>query len=402
VIQVIDISSGKVKYELKGHNGLGESIVFGECGETLVSASSDGTVRVWDLKTKREKWVRKYPHPAASLGLSPGGKICALYHPERGLFLLRVSDGKELGLIADTEQNVQHHVGVRFIPDNNTMFFSSGDAVRFVDVQTTKERFRVRFPKRFATVSLDLTADRRVLAVAGVGELALIETNSGQLIANWPDREVNVVCFAGGDRELLAGSQTSVLAWDLPTYHLGNAIGQPHLDGKSRRSKELLTCWDDLGDANAKKAFRGVWRLVGARERAVALLRSRLRPAAKPDLSRIERLVSNLASKDFQTRQRAEENLTKMGELAEPALRRAADSGDPEVRRRAKRLLGRLVLPVADGEQLRAIRSAQVLELIGTEDARRLLAWLAGGAPEATLTREAVASLARLEKRAKK
>ena len=37
--------------------------------------------------------------------------------------------------------------------------------------------------------------------------------------------------------------------------------------------------------------------------------------------------------------------------------------------------------------------------MAGTDDARRLLAWLATGAPEATLTREASASLRRLERR---
>ena len=63
------------------------------------------------------------------------------------------------------------------------------------------------------------------------------------------------------------------------------------------------------------------------------------------------------------------------------------------------RLLEALEPPIRDGQRLRAIRAAEALEMAGSDDARRLLAWLATGAPEATLTREASASLRRLDRR---
>jgi hypothetical protein len=52
------------------------------------------------------------------------------------------------------------------------------------------------------------------------------------------------------------------------------------------------------------------------------------------------------------------------------------------------------------GDVLRSVRAAEVLERIGTPEARRLLGQLATGAAEARLTREAKAALKRLDARA--
>jgi hypothetical protein len=66
---------------------------------------------------------------------------------------------------------------------------------------------------------------------------------------------------------------------------------------------------------------------------------------------------------------------------------------------RAKRLLDRLDRALGPGEELRRVRAVEVLELIGTPEARRLLEELAGGEPAARLTREASSSLRRLTHR---
>jgi hypothetical protein len=63
-----------------------------------------------------------------------------------------------------------------------------------------------------------------------------------------------------------------------------------------------------------------------------------------------------------------------------------------------KRLLGNLEKQVVGVRTLQALRAIQVLEQIGTSEAKELLAALAGGAPEARITQEAMSCLQRLSK----
>jgi hypothetical protein len=71
-------------------------------------------------------------------------------------------------------------------------------------------------------------------------------------------------------------------------------------------------------------------------------------------------------------------------------------SSSPEVRDRVKPLLAQLDRSAG---WLRTLRALQVVESVGTPEARQLLESLAKGAPDARLTREAQASLRRLARR---
>jgi hypothetical protein len=110
--------------------------------------------------------------------------------------------------------------------------------------------------------------------------------------------------------------------------------------------------------------------------------------------------VADLDSDHFEQRRQAELKLQGLGELAEPALRRAlADDPPVGMRQRLRRLLAR-VGKAPSGEQMRPLRGVEVLELIGSPAARQVLDALAKGAPAARLTRQAHGTCQRLDKRA--
>ena len=90
-----------------------------------------------------------------------------------------------------------------------------------------------------------------------------------------------------------------------------------------------------------------------------------------------------------------------MGEGARPALEKfLKDTTSTEARMRAQELLTALDRPGQTPELLRPLRAVEVLERVGTPEARDVLAGLAKGLPGARLTREARASLDRLAKQA--
>lgn len=119
------------------------------------------------------------------------------------------------------------------------------------------------------------------------------------------------------------------------------------------------------------------------------------------DHRRIERLIADLDDGRFAVRDRATRELAELGELAEPALRRALAGGaSPEARRRLNALLDRLGGRGLAAETVRQIRAVEALELIASAEAFRLLEQLAAAPIPLRLTVEARAAMRRLARRA--
>jgi hypothetical protein len=124
-----------------------------------------------------------------------------------------------------------------------------------------------------------------------------------------------------------------------------------------------------------------------------------VQPISAADAGRLAQLLADLESKRFAVRQKAARELEKLGAAAESALRQAL-AGNPslETRRRLEKLVDQLDFAKTPG-QLRLLRAVEVLEDIGTVEARQMLAGLAKGAPHTRLTEEAKASLERLDRK---
>jgi hypothetical protein len=128
-----------------------------------------------------------------------------------------------------------------------------------------------------------------------------------------------------------------------------------------------------------------------------------LQPIERVDAERVARLIVDLESARFAARDKAREELEKLGERAATACSSAlGQKPSPELRRRLERLLERQeqerITP--SPERLRVLRALEALELTGTPDAGQLLQKLADGAPEAHVTQEAGVAVERLQRRA--
>jgi hypothetical protein len=124
---------------------------------------------------------------------------------------------------------------------------------------------------------------------------------------------------------------------------------------------------------------------------------------APVDGQRIDRLLRDLDSDTFAVREGAFRELEGLGAWAAPRLREALQGKpSPEFRRRAAELIRRHEEREERGPDpglLRDLRAVEVLEGVGTAEAREVLQVLARGAPESRLTQEARASLQRLDLR---
>jgi hypothetical protein len=164
---------------------------------------------------------------------------------------------------------------------------------------------------------------------------------------------------------------------------------------------EVDRYWVALAGDDTEAAEDAIGYLGGAPaadRQTVPFLQRHLKAALPPDQTRLRRLIADLDSDQFATREKAQRELEGIGEDAAPALRKALAGGpSAEARRRIELVLQR-PRPLSP-ETLQAIRAVEVLETIGTADARQLLETIARGEPEAGLTRAARASLERLARK---
>ena len=197
-----------------------------------------------------------------------------------------------------------------------------------------------------------------------------------------------------------------LLAW-LALTGLAVAAGAPPKKEPSAKprlsAEELETLWRQLRGADARTAYQAIWALIGASEESVSFLKQHVRPEPGIDPRHVAALIADLDSKSFAKRQSASEELDEMGETVESALREAlARRPSLEVRRRIRLLLERLEERdegVPSRDRLQLVRALEVLEGVGNAEARKVLGELAQGDACAWLTKEAKASLLRLEKR---
>jgi hypothetical protein len=196
---------------------------------------------------------------------------------------------------------------------------------------------------------------------------------------------------------LVSGSSdTTALLWNVT-----GLPGRKHKQFTPLSAKEVETLWATLADSNAAKAHQAICQLTTAPPQTVPFLQGHLQPVASADGQRISRWIAALDSNRFAVRDQAAKELDRLGELAEPALRQALERQglSLEMRRRLEQLLAQLHGPVTEPERLRALRAIEVLEHIGTAEAKQMLANLAKGAPQARVTQEAKVALERLAKR---
>jgi hypothetical protein len=161
-------------------------------------------------------------------------------------------------------------------------------------------------------------------------------------------------------------------------------------------AEALERLWLALASPDGAEALKAVRRLASARGQALPLLRERLGREPGADPAKLARLLADLNAPAFKTREAASAELARLGRLAEPALRRALE-GEPagEVRRRVEALLKKLDGPALPAG-LPTLRVVEVLELIGTPEARAVIEAVAQRTPIPAVGEEARAALDRL------
>jgi WD40 domain-containing protein len=350
-IRFWNVDEGREIGELGGHPGAIWSMALTADGRMLATGASDGTIRLWDLTTGRLRRVFDNKHNGGvwPLLFSPDGRTLASGGwQDNTIYLWEVATGQR-------RRQVPHASGsksVAFSPDGRTFITAGNDhVIRFWDLRTGDQ-------------------------------LAPLDGHTGT---------INAIALSPDGKMLAsAASDNTIRVWDLSQRVTAAKMAPLPV-------KQAEVHWAALGRDDALAAFDAQGALAGDPQLALALLRARLQPTAAPDVQRISTLIADTDNVKFAVRQAASAQLEKFGEEAEPQLIRAVSySPSLETRQRAGRLLQKLENGGLKGESLRAVRAIELLERIGTPEAKEMLKTLSAGAPDTRLTLEAQASLKRM------
>jgi WD40 repeat protein len=452
-VRVWETATGKPLQVFHGNAATVGRLLLTPDGRHVAAGYADGTARLWEVATGKE--TRRWPAWGDPTGLLWQAQTMALTSDGKRLTTVRwihhgpndpcrvlqsdLATGKEL-----SRQRLQPGVGwgsLALSDDSRILVTMLDRSVTVNDLTAEERRFvltidRARLNELFSAGPV-ISSDGRLLAAlsrdvdsgsvglqklhlwevatgktirihnaggaftrrtgrsAGIDALRVWDLPSGRELLRRDGHGTNVtaLALAPDGRTLVSGlSDGTVLIWDVAPA-LAAARPAP-LDEQA-----VPRLWEDLADADALRAYQAIWRLAADPPKSLPLLRERLRPAAALDPVRLKQLFADLSSDRFSVRNQAYAELLKLGDLAAPALREALGKKlSLEEQRRVEQLLAASRF-ASDPELVRRLRAIQVLERIGTPEARQLLRLLAGGAAGARETEDARSALERLARR---
>jgi WD40 repeat protein len=390
-VHVIEIASGKVLARIMtGAQPAVRNLAFSPADRTRAAVFVPGSLTVVNLLTGTAVRAITVGDSGTSLqgAFSPDGRLIAA--TTRPLSVWEVATGKkrfDVDAAADPQ-------GVVFSRDGRTLAaWDVNESIVVFDVRSGTILRRMQHTGADGSVTVAAFApDGRRLATGGRdGAVSVWDVATGDVTLSLPGHEgpVTGLLFSRDGAKLLSTSNDgTALVWDMT------------LPARPRAAEAVVGADEALrllGDANPAEAQRGMNFFYRHPAEAVKLLGEKVTAPAGVSAERVAKLVADLDSDDFRSRQAAATGLEAAGPAAAPALRQAAEkSASPEVRKTAADILAKLDAAPTKPDELRAVRAVEVLESIGTPAARQVLEKWAAGPESARLATEAAAALARL------
>jgi hypothetical protein len=347
----------------------------------------DDHIRRWDVDSGKQKTAFK-PHTIYRLAVTPDARWLFT-----GYDLIDLRFDRTWGKL---ESQLLPAYCVAVSPDGRRLAIGSArGTLGIFDALTGQELYR-RGEHDTLLLALAFSPDGRLLAGGGADRnVRLWDVESGKELKSLTghDGMVMALAFAPDGKRLLSGSSdTTALLWDLR-----DAAPLPP-PAKKLDEVELKVLWKHLASPKAAYAWEARGELLQAPGQAVPFLREQLRASPGVTAKQIEQLIADLNDTRFAVREKAMKELGQLGRVAELPLRQTYQKPPTEeVRRRIARLLEQVETAKLPPDLVRRLRCVDLLERLGTAEAREVLVELVRGTVEPMVVDEAQAALERLK-----
>ena len=218
-----DMSNHTQKSVIEGnHKGRDvQCVAFSPDGKTIAGGTSDGTTYLYDVDTGiKQATYSIRGHNITSVEFSPDGQFLLIEDTDslrsKSISLRNVLTGKEIHSLNVSDDDVN---GVAFSPDGK-LIASTGekkDQLLLWNTEHASDDEQKRIVYCYVSYSMTFSSDSKMLAIGQLGEVSLIDPNTGERIGyHTPNTDqVISVAFSPDMKTLASATDHEIYLWDI-------------------------------------------------------------------------------------------------------------------------------------------------------------------------------------------
>ncbi len=210
-------AGGPLVRTLSGHAGGVISVAITPDGKQVISGSSDGTLKVWDIASGKElRTLTGYSSNIRSVAITPDGKQAISASDDKTLKVWDIASGKELRTLRGHASSVW---SVAITPDGKQVISGSYDkTLKVWDIASGKELYTLRGHANLVR-SVAITPDgKQAISASDDKTLKVWDIASGKELRTLKGHSSNVQSVAitpDGKRVISSSGDKTLKVWDI-------------------------------------------------------------------------------------------------------------------------------------------------------------------------------------------